>query len=110
VVSGSGCPWVTPVCCLPVAVRALLEAARIGAACRALRTRGQRHRILADLAVQPGCWWAIDHPDVRAMAGALLTPLIGGGLSLEEACDRRALEREAAANPGRQGRARRSGV
>jgi hypothetical protein len=73
------------------------EAARIGAACRVLCTRSRRRQMLADLAVQPGCQWAFDHPGVRVMAEALLTPLIGGGLSLEEACDRRALEREAAA-------------
>jgi hypothetical protein len=50
-----------------------------------------------DLAVQPD-WLRIHaHPDITALADALLTPLLGGDHTLEEACDLRALEREAAA-------------
>ena len=73
------------------------QAARIGAACWAMRTRARRREILADLAVQPGWLGTYAHPDVTAMADRLLTPLLGGHYTLEEACDLRALEREAAA-------------
>ncbi len=73
------------------------EAARIGTACWALRTRARRRAILADLAVQPGPLRSYAHPNVAAMADRLLTPLLGSDYTLEEACDLRALEREAAA-------------
>jgi hypothetical protein len=53
-----------------------LEAQRVWAAYRALRTRAQRRQILADLVVQPGWLWrAVAHPDVAALADAALPPL-----------------------------------
>jgi hypothetical protein len=72
------------------------QASRIGRACWVLRTRACRRGILADLAVQPGWLRSYAHPDVTVMADAQLTP-VRGGHTLEEACDMRALEREAAA-------------
>jgi hypothetical protein len=73
------------------------QASRIGRACSVLRTGARRRQILADLAVQPGWLRSYAHPDVTAMADALLTPLLSSDHTLEEACDLRALEREAAA-------------
>jgi hypothetical protein len=77
-----------------------MEAQRVRAAYRALRTRAQRQQILTDLAVQPGWLWrTVAHLDVAVLADAALPPLDpsapAGGLI--EACDRRALAREAAA-------------
>lgn len=74
-----------------------VQAARIGAACWALRTRARRRQILADLAIRSNKLRAYGHPDLSAVADESLTPLLGTNLTLEEACDRRALEREAAA-------------
>jgi len=73
------------------------QASQIRHAAWVLRTRAHRHRILADLAIQSGWPRTYAHPDVAVMANSLLTPLLGADLTLEEACDLRALEREAAA-------------
>ena len=62
-----------------------------------MRTRARRRRILADLAMQSGWPRAYAHPDVAALVEMMLTPLLGEDHTLEEACDLRALEREAAA-------------
>ena len=82
-----------------------VEARRVQVAYRALRTRAQRREILTDLAVQPGWLWrTVAHPELVALADAALPPLPpygpfddGPALDLMEACDRRALVREAAA-------------
>jgi hypothetical protein len=73
------------------------EAARISAAYRVLRTRVRRRLVLTDLAIRSNWLRTCAHPDVRAMADAQITSLVGTDLTLEEACDRRALEYEAAA-------------
>jgi hypothetical protein len=72
------------------------EADRISHAAWALRTQRRRREILADLEAQRGLLDFLLEPEVRAaLADTVLTPLRGQG-GLEEACDRRALEREAA--------------
>jgi hypothetical protein len=72
------------------------EAERIRRAAWALRTPAQRRQVLGDLAAQPSLLAGLGFdPGRAALAGALLTPL-SGEAGLDEACDRRALEREAA--------------
>lgn len=72
------------------------EAEKISRAAWALRTGLRRRQILADLAVQPGLLSGLGFDRGRAeLADGLLTPLAGAA-DLEKACDRRALEREAA--------------
>lgn len=72
------------------------EAERLWRAAWALRTRKQRRQVLADLAVQPGLLAGLGFdPQRAALAGELLTPLFNEA-GLDETCDRRALEREAA--------------
>jgi hypothetical protein len=73
------------------------QAARIGAACWTLRTRARRRQLLADLAIRSNELRTYAHPEINAMADELLTPLLGTDLTLGEACDLRALEREEAA-------------
>jgi hypothetical protein len=70
------------------------NAVSLGRAAWALRTLSQRRQVLADLLVQPGMprWLRLD-PERAALHDALLSPLTG---DLDEALDRRALEREAA--------------
>ncbi len=70
------------------------EVARFRRAAWALRTRRQRRQVLGDLLVQPHMprWLRLD-PERKALVDALLSPPAG---DLDHACDRRALEREAA--------------
>jgi hypothetical protein len=70
------------------------EAARFRRALWALCTPRRRRQVIADLLVQPGMppWLKLD-PEPAALHDALLSPLTGG---LDDALDRRALEREAA--------------
>jgi hypothetical protein len=76
-----------------------VQAHRVRVAYQAVRTRERRCQVLADLAVQPGWWRTFTDPDVIALAEAALPPLLPapGVVGLVEACDRRALAREAAA-------------
>jgi len=82
-----------------------VAARRVEVAFWALRTAGQRRRVLVDMAVQPGAWdWFYIRPEVRALVDAWLPPLVepyapGGGppLGLVEVCDLRVLAREEAA-------------
>jgi hypothetical protein len=71
-----------------------VEAAQFRRAAWALCTPRRRRQAIADLLVQPGMprWLQLD-PERAALHDALLSPLAGG---LDEALDRRALEREAA--------------
>jgi hypothetical protein len=53
--------------------------------------------VLVDLAVQPGWWRSMMHPDVVAKAEEILPPLWDSEGGPELALDRRALERDRAA-------------
>ena len=72
------------------------DAEKIGRAAWALRTRRRRRQVLADLVVQPGLLSGLGYDPARSvLADALLTPL-ASEIGLDQACDRRALERQAA--------------
>ena len=72
------------------------EVVRLRRAAWALRTPGRRRQVLGDLMLQRSVAGLDFDPRRAALAEALLTPLTGVS-DFEQALDRRALEREAAA-------------
>jgi hypothetical protein len=72
------------------------EAVRLRRAAWTLRTPGRRRQVLGDLILQRSVAGLGFDPRRAALAEALLTPLTGV-TDFEQALDRRALEREAAA-------------
>jgi hypothetical protein len=72
------------------------EAERLRRSAWALRTPGRRRQVLGDLMLQRALGLLGSDPCLAALAEALLTPLTGA-TDMDEALDRRALEREAAA-------------